>query len=165
MLSYSINTIRPNQQTFSPVTPDPLQALIAPVFFSSSKYVFPPTTATNTVPSSSFTRQPVDQPLPRTAATASINVPVTPSQVSNYLPLYKLSTMYQLKRAGLDQARNATGHNTLENTYLFTQEQAMQMQNLLPLDRHKEFMALMKLRAISDQFSTMSTSPFLNFPF
>ena len=28
----------------------------------------------------------------------------------------------------------------------------MQMQNLLPLDRQKEFMALMKLRAISDQF-------------
>ena len=116
---------------------------------------FPPTTVANTVPSSSFTRQLVDQPLLRTAATAtsaSMNVPVPPSQASNYLPLYKLSTMYQLKRAGLDQARNATGQNALESTYLFTQEQAIQMQNLLPLDRQKEFMALMKLRAICTQF-------------
>ena len=151
-------SIRPNQQTFSPFipTPDPLQALTAR--FSSpppQNMSFPPTTVTNTVPSSSFTRQLVDQPLPRTTATAtsaSINVPVPPSQVSNYLPLYKLSTMYQLKRAGLAQAWNATGQNVLENTYLFTQEQAMQMQNLLPLDRQKEFLALMKLRAIGTQF-------------
>ena len=56
--------------------------------------------------------------------------------------------MYQLKRAGQSQAQTATSQHELTNAYLFTQEQALQMQNLLPLNIQQEFTAFLKLRDI-----------------